>query len=359
VSESKIVWVRVPYLVHAVAPRCRTLETLVLQRQEPVAIRCVDPDQAEISITARWPAGNEPTSLHWRLFENAFWRPVLSPETGEMLEPGDFERLLGEEEPDWDWDDYPFRGKFRNPNFHREPFGLPEAPSPGWRVKGDEMAEAVARTQALAANDVILVGNILHRRALPPMWTVGSLYRFNARQEISLTMPEFGMEGLCLFSPNRHEDALAFAEQTARRAPSDLRDLPGLLWPMKAQEIEVMTFHPAALPDDHALSFVGTRKLIGHFLQRMRFGKLPRNILSPYMRLADTCEQLLRGSCPDKRERLVTTAIDAINAVSACVFPLSQPDKELLDQAVRMARLQQWRTTFETEQADARAFAGI
>jgi len=364
--ESKLIWARVPYLMHGVAPRCRTLETVTRQTQEPVAIRCVDPDEAEISISVRWPNGHRPRSLHWRFFENTFWRPIISPQGQAILQSGVFEELVAEESPDWDdWEDYPFRGNFHCYRQSKSPFGLPKDPPPSWRIKGDERADALVRAQTIAAHELICVSDILYRRALPPMWTFGSLSRFDQSQTMALVMPELAagrtcIPGyLCMFSLNRREEALAFAAQMAHRRPFDDILRQAQVWPRSFQKVDV-TFRDAThIPDDHIFSFGWTYKQIHRVFERISYVNLPRNILAAHVKLGEISEQLARCASPADRQLLVCSAIEAIDALSGFTFPVSQPSRDLLEQATRIARMQQWRTSFENDQADADAFAEI
>jgi hypothetical protein len=364
VLESKLVWARVPYLMHGVAPRCRTLETITRQTQEPVAVRCVDPDEAEISISVRWPGGHRPRSLHWRFFDNAFWRPILSPQGQPILQPDAFEQLVAEEDPNWDdWQDYPFRGKFHCYRQSESPFGLPEDPPPAWRVRGDERGEAVVRAQVIAAHELIYVGDVLYRRALPPMWAFGSLSRFEQSQTMALIMPELASGRtyragyLCMFSLNRQEEALAFANQMAQRRPFDDILRQTQVWPRKAQTVEVTCRDAAHIPDDQAFSFVWTYEQLHRTFQRIRYADIPRSFLATHVKLGETAEQLTRCTSPTDRQLLVRAAIEAVDAISASMFPLSQTSRDLLGEAVRIARMQQWRNAFENDQADAEAFA--
>lgn len=364
VLGAKLIWARVPYLMHGVAPRCRTLDTITLQMREPVAVRCVDPSEAEISITVRWPDGHQPASLHWRFFDNAFWRPVLSPDDEAILEPGAFEQLVAEDDPDWDhWNDYPFRGRFHCYRQSASPFGLPEGPSPDWRVQGDERAEAAARAQAIAAQELICVDDVLYRRALPPMWAFGSLSRFDQSQTMALIMPELGsgrgsVPGwLCMFSLNRREEALAFAAQMARQQPFDdiVRRVP--VWPRRAQAVEVTCRDVALIPDDRVLSLIWTYEQVHGVFQNLRYGDLPRGFLATHVKLGEATEQLKRCTSLTERQLLIRAAIEAVDALATVTFPVSQPARDRLEQTVRIARMQKWRNAFENDRADAEAFA--
>lgn len=364
--DSKLIWARVPYLMHGVAPRCRTLETVTRQMQEPVAIRCVDPDEAEISISVRWPNGHRPRSLHWRFFDNAFWRPILSPQGQPILQPNAFEELVAEENPDWDdWKDYPFRGKFHCYRQSESPFGLPETPPPAWRIRGDERAEAVARVQAIAAHDLICVSDILYRRALPPMWAFGSLIRFDQTQTMALILPKlttgraYISDYLCMFALNRREEALAFAAQMAHRRPFDDIVRHAQVWPRRTQAVEVTCRDAAHIPDDQAFSFIWTYEQLDQVCRRIRYADLPRSFLASHVKLGESAEQLTRCTSLTERELLVRAASEAINAISAFTFAVSQPSRDILEQGVRIARMQQWRTIFENDQADAAALAEL
>ncbi|MFC4173457.1 hypothetical protein ACFOYU_15540 [Microvirga sp. GCM10011540] len=317
----------------------------------------MDRDEAEISITVRWPADVGPAYMHWRFFEKAFWRPLLSPEGEAILEPGTFERLL--REGDAGWGDYPFLNSVRLYGVPAAPFDLPEEPPPMWRVRAEERADAIARAQAIAEHDLISVNGTIYRRSRPPMWAFGGLYRYDQESQLKLVMPEHSHRQGYFFSLNRRDEALAFAAQMAHRLPLDDTVRQRQLWPTQAQEVEI-TYHDAVtLPDDHAFSFVQTYQQVDHILQPVRFGDLPSDLLAAHVKLGEASELLTRSASSSDHQMLFGDAVAAVDAIAACTFPLSQPSRTHLERAVNIARVQQWRTEFEKEQGDIEALADM
>ncbi|QRM32209.1 hypothetical protein [Microvirga sp. VF16] len=295
--------------------------------------------------------------MHWRFFENAFWRPVLSPAGDAILEPQAFQRLLAQR--GLDWSDYPFRGEYRHFGLPAAPFGLPENLSQRWQVKVDEQADAVTRAQAYAANDMIIVGGVFYRRSLLPMWALRSVPRNGQHQEVALVMPDLMPDRICLFSLNRCQEAITFAEQIAHRLPLESGAIQGHLWPVVTQEVQITSHRNDPVPDDYAFSFVRIHEVIDRALQGIRFGDIPRGLLAAHTKLEEAKNLLIQPSSSIGRRRAIGAAVNAVNAISACTILPSAPSQARLERALHMVRVQQWRIAFKNDQADTKAFADM
>ncbi len=220
-EPSVVAHVEVAYLAVVTRGRERTPYEWRFATTVAVSLRQVAAEEAPKSIEARWTEGGSPASMHWRSFEGALWRPLVGPDGDMLEEAGGLERLLDESRRprksgrgSFEWPDYPFRIEARESSDHgRTPFGAWREEDDNFRIRSSDRDASLARAQARAADDLLLVDGVLHVRSVPPVWAVGRPDPLRDPGYVRLVVPDFPghVDWLASFPLDRRGDALAFA----------------------------------------------------------------------------------------------------------------------------------------------------
>ncbi len=258
--------VEVAYLAMVTQRGGRTPYEEIMATDATVALRQVPASDAPKSIEVRWPEGDVPAAMHWRSFEGALWRPLVGPDGDALDMAGGLERSLAESRKPrrpgytgFAWSDYPFRVEAKGSKRDGwTPFNSLKEDDATVRVRESGREAAVARAQAKAADDMILVDGVLHVRSQPPVWAVGRS-RVNAWEDpgyVRLALADFPdhADWLSSFPLDRREDALAFAEghvASVRASAWFQRFHRGRVEEVLFEEAEV-EYGDIALPDTRA-----------------------------------------------------------------------------------------------------------
>lgn len=177
----KTVWISAP--VQAKMRRPRTREALPHMRrlEIPIKIETVSSESAPIALTAYFD--DIPDGMSWRLFDNALWRPLIGMDRLPMLEgaealqnrPRD-RAWLQQRGVHQSWNENPFGIAFGGKalNSYPDPISLSLLDEDdGYHRISDRRSEVIAEVSRIAADDLLEIGGVLHKRSVPPVWAVG------------------------------------------------------------------------------------------------------------------------------------------------------------------------------------------
>ena len=352
-DEEVIIRVDFAYRALAALPRGRTFSQHLMRGQADVLVRSVADAAAPVVIDALWDGGRV-DRMTWRTYEDALWRPVVAADGKVLSSPGEFEGMLAPGVRQGEWRDYPFALHAPGDVAHgRLPFGGYVEMEKGSRVERDDRHVAHARAQATAAEDLLFVGGVMHRRSVAPVWSVGSGPLTYDPGAVNLAMPDLALreEGLSSFPLDRRDDAMAFAALCVERVkalpPARLVGRDPQAYSVKVGRVALE--HDALdFPAERVRGFLRSAEVIDEGLSVGRLSDFSRAFHRAYADFGSAMEALADTGWQEPMD----AAASALHAMVAAEDPEWAQSWPRVKEVMDVARLQAWRHEFDGRRLD-------
>lgn len=296
---TKTIWVAVPMEATVRVGRSRQGYATLLRRDVAVQIGGIAEADAPVCLRAHFDDARG--EVNWRLYENSLWRPLFRRLGGQVTEGA--EVLAGDFRGPGDgsyWSDDPFGKSFRGlfGNSHEAPQTLsrPEDST----VLSSSAAEAEALAQRIAAEDLLEIGGVIHRRTTPPIWVVGANDGSpDWPGAMDLIIPDLADaryidHGFARFGPTDRDAAIAcyddyFETVVGQRTPGG-RDVA-----KRVSDVKVEKLRDFPEPDYRTDGCVEAWRRLEDMFEVVKLEQLPFRTLSLYVRFG-TLVQLMRES---------------------------------------------------------------
>lgn len=319
---SKTVWVAVSVVAEVKFPRHRDAMQVLRRVDVPIAIHGIEESAAPVALVAHFE--NMPDGLAWRLHDGDLWRPLIGTDGHSIMKDAN---VLHDAPRDADWmrhahgiwNDNPFGpafwgGKIRSSANPANDTHIDELQ--GAKLISSNRESVVAEAQRFAAEDLLEIGGILHRRSTPPVWAVchngrPPMYSGN----VELVLPDIYPfdAGVVRFGPFEKDVAVvcmgAMREVAERYRP--LLGEVGEQTPLRIGQTVVERFVDFDEPDYAIRSVEEAWKQIADIFEVVELKQIPFDFLSQYTRLGMAA---LKGDGKDRDSRLDEVA-DAARAM--------------------------------------------
>lgn len=176
----KNVWAPIAVTVRYIPARARNEHSTAFRVDVPVTVEAVEEHEAPVAIVAQLALDAGRTEIKWRLWNGELWRPLLGTDEQPLLEPAE-SLSLRVTDREWlgrymwgGWRDYPFfpaANRARNNHFaNLAQLPLLDGFDQGRRI-ADNRAGAEAEARGVAAQELVEIGGVIHRRSVAPVWT--------------------------------------------------------------------------------------------------------------------------------------------------------------------------------------------